>query len=177
MKKNYQKGIAIFIAVISVSSLLLIALAISDMAYKEQIISYSGRDSKIAFYAADTGVECALYHDLRGGPNGTFKFITKTGDPTPNPRPVCAGATVREFSETSALNQATSTFFFNLSASPLASPQACSIVRISKVIATDLTVKTKIDSRGYNTSCIVAVGNITLTQSPRNLERAFEVNY
>ncbi len=75
MKHTSQSGIAIFIAVIVVSALLFIAVSISSLSYKEQIISASARDSRVAFFAADSGAECALFHDLKGGNDINNPFV------------------------------------------------------------------------------------------------------
>lgn len=169
MNKNYKKGVAVFIAVVAVSALLLIALAISDISYKEQIISFSGRDSRIAFYAADAGVECALFHDLKGGADSLFKFSV------PGAEQVgvlsCNGATINSEINANA-DIVITTFYFNFPDSP----KSCAIVRVSKETNPDPEggFNTKIESRGYNNSCSGAGGP---TDGPRNLERSLEVTY
>ena len=65
--KNQQKGFTILVAVITAGILLIIAMSIGGIALKEQILSSSNKDSQIAFYAADTGMECAMYLDQKKG--------------------------------------------------------------------------------------------------------------
>ena len=49
-----------------ISSLLLsIGISIYNITLKELILSSYGRNSQFAFYAADTGLECALYWNIK----------------------------------------------------------------------------------------------------------------
>lgn len=89
-KKFYKKGITLLIAVLTAGVLLSISLAIFNIAIKELVISSTGRESQVAFYAADSGVECALYWDGQGefGETGQAKIdcagdddIRSTGAP------------------------------------------------------------------------------------------------
>ncbi len=65
IKKN--KGFVILFAVTISSILLAIALGVSNIALKEVKFGTSARETNNAFFAADTGVECALIHDKSGG--------------------------------------------------------------------------------------------------------------
>lgn len=50
-----------------ISSLLVaVGLSIFNLTLKEITLSTAGRESQIAFYAANSGMECALYGDLVG---------------------------------------------------------------------------------------------------------------
>ncbi len=60
-----QRGFTLFYAVLISSLLLAIGLAIFNITFKEVILSSGARESANAFYAADTGLECALYWDLK----------------------------------------------------------------------------------------------------------------
>ncbi len=62
--KSKKKGVTLLLAVLVSSLLLSIGLAIFNITIKELLISGSGRESQFAFYAADTGAECALYWDV-----------------------------------------------------------------------------------------------------------------
>jgi hypothetical protein len=61
IKKN--TGFAILFAVTLSSILLSIALGVANIATKEVKFSTSNRFSNDAFFAADTGIECAFYND------------------------------------------------------------------------------------------------------------------
>ncbi|MBP9771847.1 MAG: LamG domain-containing protein [Candidatus Pacebacteria bacterium] len=58
-------GFTLFYAVLTASLLLAIGIAIFNITFKELILSSGARESANAFYAADTGLECALYWDLK----------------------------------------------------------------------------------------------------------------
>ncbi|MEN9614167.1 MAG: hypothetical protein RLZZ347_474 [Candidatus Parcubacteria bacterium] len=60
-----QKGFALLFTVLVVSLLLAISLSISNITLRELVLSSATRDSHIAFYAADTALECALYLDTK----------------------------------------------------------------------------------------------------------------
>lgn len=173
MKINHKKGIAIFIAVISVSALLLIALAISDISYKEQIISFASKDSKIALYAADTGMECVLFYDLKGGPSGTFRFANHQGTGSATTISCGGNSSVRLY-ESNVGGVVMTTFYFN----PAQAGSACAFVTVGKTYnAGEDVIKTVIDARGYNTTCSGTGSTPTIRAGNRNLERAFQITY
>lgn len=63
--KNFhkRKGIALLMSVLVSSIFFVIAAAVFKIAFIEYTLSSTGKDSQFAFYAADTGAECALYWD------------------------------------------------------------------------------------------------------------------
>ncbi len=171
---NKKRGIAIFIAVVTVSALMLIALAISDIAYKEQIISASGRDSRIAFFAADSGVECALFHDLKGGSDSLFTFAKPGG--IAQVGTISCGELSLESHVSNSSSQTITTFYFNISETP----KACTIVRVVKADAGGGVFSTLIESRGYNNICKIespTPPNPLINEGDRNLERSIQVTY
>ena len=196
MKTPQHKGFAILISVIIMSTVLLIVYALSNISLKELQLSTAGRDSQVAFYAADTGMECALFWDTKntddnGVSRGYSAFSTSTpstiycamqaidgddnGDPftvptVPNPtRQVVGGGMLLAGSEKTS----TSTFYFitNVNAGQ---DSPCAIVRVAKRYgnvangeSTD-QIYTTIISRGYNTCDIT---------NPRRIERAVKATY
>jgi len=60
--------------VLIVSLMLAIGLGISDLTFKQTILSSLARDSQLAFYQADSGVECGMYYSENLGqfPRGTL---------------------------------------------------------------------------------------------------------
>src|SRR3989344_3546084 len=76
-----ERGITLFIAVIASSLLLLVSLAVVNITYKDILFSSSARDSQFAFYAADSGVECAMYWDFKNPSNISAFAITTEGTP------------------------------------------------------------------------------------------------
>ncbi|MFA5745155.1 MAG: hypothetical protein WC887_03005 [Candidatus Paceibacterota bacterium] len=64
MKKN-KTGFALLVAVIFMTVMLTLGLAISSIGYKQQVLASTAIQSQYAFYAADTALECALYIDQK----------------------------------------------------------------------------------------------------------------
>ncbi|MEK7459492.1 MAG: hypothetical protein AAB636_00300 [Patescibacteria group bacterium] len=65
MKNNIKKnnGFVILFSIILVSIILSIALGVGSIALQEVNFSTSSKNSNEAFFAADLGVECALFND------------------------------------------------------------------------------------------------------------------
>ena len=53
------------VAVVTAGILLVIAMSIGGIALKEQVLSTANKESQVAFYAADNGMECALFLDQK----------------------------------------------------------------------------------------------------------------
>lgn len=67
MKNNKKSGYAIMFTVVLVSIISLIGIGLSNITYKQLLLSSGAKDSQIAFYMSDMATECALYAD--NGPN------------------------------------------------------------------------------------------------------------
>lgn len=149
-----KKGFTLFIALVMMGTLLLIASAVVTIAVKQSFISTSGRESQHAFYAADTGIECALYWDVKN-PSGASAFSTTTGSTifcnkdanNQNNQWVVGGSYV------SVINR------INFLPDPF-----CAVVTVTKGV----NGSTQIDSLGYNT-CDPG--------SSRRVERAVRASY
>jgi hypothetical protein len=154
MKKYFtqsNKGFVILFAVTVAGILLSIALGVANIAYKEVKFGTSGKDTNEAFFAADTGAECALKHDASVAANNAF---TGSGTMT------CAGS-ARTVTLVSASNW--SFVVSNLGASGA----SCAKVTVSKSGATTTVV-----SKGYN------VGDSACASSNNGrVERELRVTY
>jgi len=62
-KLQRSGGFAMLFTVLVVSIMLAIGLGISDITYKQTLLSSLANDSQLAFYQADSGVECGMYYD------------------------------------------------------------------------------------------------------------------
>ena len=71
-----KAGFAMLFSVLISSLLVVIGLSIFNITLKELTISTSARESQVAFYAANSGIECALYWDLKG--NGSRSAFAST---------------------------------------------------------------------------------------------------
>jgi hypothetical protein len=157
-------------AVLVSSVLLSIGLSIFNLTLKEIELSSSGRESQFSFYAADTGIECALYWDFRG----TNIFATSTSSRTPSPaNPDCVATTTTQYINItpSVSNSSSATTVFNLEIpnTSVTSNYApyCARVTVTKTDSGGI-IETAIDSRGYNT-CDAS--------DPGRVERALKVTY
>lgn len=75
MKKNQnknQKGFVALFTVLLVSVILAMAIGIASISLKEIVLSASASDGNKAFYAADSGIECALYFEAQNPAPETF---------------------------------------------------------------------------------------------------------
>ncbi|MEK7134342.1 MAG: pilus assembly PilX N-terminal domain-containing protein [Patescibacteria group bacterium] len=81
-----DRGFVLPLAVLLAGILLSIGLAIFSITLKELTLSSSGRESQIAFFAADAGTECALYWDVRHPNFQTTIFDTYTASESALPK-------------------------------------------------------------------------------------------
>ncbi|MBI5134273.1 MAG: hypothetical protein HZA81_02725 [Candidatus Taylorbacteria bacterium] len=162
-----EKGFALLFAVLTGSVLLSIGLSIFNLTVKELLLSSSGRESQFAFYAADTGAECALYWDFKG--TGVFATSSSTHSPSPsNPDCVDTIGTPQTINVTNYLSRTSNSAVTQFSLTIPNSPAAyCAIVTVTKTAPSGI-IKTEIDSRGYNTCDTTDKGRV---------ERALKVSY
>lgn len=77
-KNNKQKGFVLLFAVLISTLVLAVGISMISIALKQVVLSGSGRDSQYAFYAANTGAECATYWDLASSSVFTSTVIPGT---------------------------------------------------------------------------------------------------
>jgi len=154
-----EAGFALLIAVIFMSVMLAFGLALGSLAYKQQILSSSARQSHYAFYAADAALECALYADQK---QGLFAYKS---EPEGAPTMTCEGLPATSdllfrdaerwvISQRVSLNEDT----------------ACADVTISKPSGAGAHF---IFSQGYDVSCAVVAD----PQGARFVARGINVRY
>lgn len=176
-----NEGYTMLFAVLVSTVLLSIGIFILNVSKKEVLLSSIGRESAIAFYAADGGVECAHYWNVQ--PSSPLGFDSAGVQGTASI--FCGGPQPLIITWTSSLgsNPPTSEAVFNIAvqSSTVAPiyPGFCATVSVKKEyvkdtinttdefgVATTREVysvsKTIIDSRGYNT-CVPG--------DPRRVER------
>ncbi len=165
-----KNGFVLAFAVLISGILLSIGLGIFAITLKELILSSTGRESQFAFYAADSGGECALYWDIRHGGFPVSVFATSSnstllpsGSNVPcNSEDITVVSTGWDPStgwttENVTNNKATTIFdmVFNNG--------SCATIKVIKDNGT-----TRIDSRGYNTCDL---------SSTRRVERGIRIEY
>lgn len=146
--------------------------------YKQLVLSTADRESQIAFYAADTGMECAYYWDFRADLSGSttqsiFQTVTPLVTPLATLAPTCAGQNIvttagptgeAAFDRTqtpSNPGEDATTFFIT----GLNGTQACAYVIVKK---NKTTATTTIESHGQN-RCILG--------DTKRVERAIQFRY
>ncbi len=149
--KKQKKGFTLLIAVVTTSILLLVSFVVGNIALKQLMLAYSSQESQYSFYAADSGIECAIYWDLHyaGGTQSAFA-TSSPGSIRCNNQTVATGG--------GGSGSPTSTFTITLS-------KGCAIVSVTKFNNGDTTI----NSRGYNDSCSGG--------SSRRFERGIIVTY
>lgn len=166
MQKLFQKnkGFVILIATLLSGLFLLIGSFIFNISLKELILSSGGRESQFAFYAADSGIECALYWDIK---HSVFATSTHSGSSPSNIFCNNQDITANEYwlwkkDPPTTDNKAETTFSFKMFPDDLTRLD-CVVVIVHKENGA-----TWIESRGYNT-CDV--------NSLRRVERGLRMTY
>lgn len=162
--RRNNSGFTLFIALIVSSLLLAIGFSLSTIILKQLIFANSGKESQLAFYAADSGAECALYWDRKNVDgltdfNGAFTasstfddIFCGTGGPVTS-QTAQVGSFVRFIDLPN--QQATTTFYVDYSDNDPLNPnhKACAKVTVFKWVDSSGPIpveKTQIESRGYN---------------------------
>jgi Tfp pilus assembly protein PilX len=169
--QNTQKGFTLIFAIFLSTIILSITLSMMYILYKELVLSTVDRESQIAFFAADVGMECGQYWDFRADLNGSTTqsyFIQGTGAVGLPASLYCAGQNILTNAgpngETAFYKDSVTektTFYLN----NIGGGSSCATVIVTKL---SFTGKSKIESHGYN-RC--------LATDPRRVERAIEFNY
>jgi len=159
--KNTKQAFVILIAVLVSTLVISIGAFIASIAVKELQLSASGRESQNAFYAADSALECALYHDLRieqfGSSTGTPSLVYCNGENFPI-----------SISSGDPVNSDTR-FEISFTHNGLTADQSpYARVRVLKSDIGTIDDKTIIEAQGYN---------VKDNTRPNRVERALQVVY
>lgn len=158
-KIKSEHGFALLVSILVSSIVLAIGLSIITITLKQLQFSNIGRESEIAFYAADAGMECALYYDYSTN-GGHFDYQT-----TMSPNNItCMGQTL----DVTPSAPVGSTQTTNFQVTWGTSPTVCAVVTVKKYfnassqVTIDATTGdvcplgvtcTRTTSKGYNVSC------------------------
>lgn len=193
-EKKVSGGFTLFVAMIVTALILSIGFSIGNIVLKEITLSSSGKESQIAFYAADSISECALYWDRKDvdgvSPIGISPFATDTPAVGPNiikcgtgvdgVTPGLIGAFTQIYGNDAGATAAADALYATTSfyASFQDVGGDASIVACGKVTISKTPIKTTIDARGYNVgySGDSRTGSCNLT-NPRTVERGLRVYY
>ncbi|HUO56283.1 MAG TPA: pilus assembly PilX N-terminal domain-containing protein [Candidatus Paceibacterota bacterium] len=190
-----KRGFALLIAAMVAAVVLLIASSIFDIAQKQVILASISQQSQYAFFAADTGAECALYWDDRiqyfgpGAPNDPDGLLQGGNISCDNQNPAVtntnAGGPVPPFNPNGG-NHPSSPYNYTLEFTVTLNNNAeCADVFITKCAGSiddngncttngGSTISTQVRANGYNASCANA-----LVQNPplTILQRRVILNY
>ncbi len=155
-------GFVALFTVLIAGIILTMAIGIANVTYKELVLSSEARDANIAFFAADTGAECALYWDIG---NNTNVFYTGQLNPI-----YCNDQTI-SFS-TPSLDMYMFEFAPTL--------DTCAVVSVNKNFPIDVNgvsvSHTRITSRGFTAQC-TGDGSFQPVLSPKSIERSVRATY
>lgn len=158
---SLQSGYALLIAVLVSGLILAMGLGLLSIVEKKIILSSTTRESERAFYAADSGAECALFWD-RKYPGFTGTPFAETASSRPPTSGVsCDGEDIANAWTISDLTGTGAKTSFTLSFEN----GTCATVLVEKI---NTGRRTDIKSRGLST-CNAS--------SPRVVERALRVFY
>ncbi len=168
-----MKGFTLLYASLIVSLILSVAMSIAHIALTEVLLSSAGKDSQSAFYAADTGLECALYYENNVEATGGARFFPyKDGNDL-------VGSSANDISSNLECGTVSPTsVLVNLGANDTATTTSKFSIQTSSGICFGVVVEKKkrdafstdlyIESRGYS-SCDVG--------SPRRVERGLYTTF
>ena len=172
--KNLQRGVTLLISVLVTGLLLAIGTAILNITLKQFQLAAVSRDSAVAFYAADAGLECGKYWDRSPVDGGAFSI-----DGGGWTRPLCMGVETALRNSDRRANEPQ--ILGDMTWGPIG--ELCTKVQVTKFYDNssdvDMTPErrcpqgfscTIIESRGYNRAC-------TDLDSPRTVERAIRAIY
>lgn len=163
MINKYNKGYTLLFAIIVATLVLSIGSFILSVSRKQLLLSTSARDSVLAFYAADSGIQCAILRqdwltDLSTNENDQINCSSSNAL-------IINNGTYKSFA-----------MFFENEQDP--DNQSCArvVVSQSEDLATG-NVTTTIESRGYNVGRSKTADQNCDTPSPNKVERAIRVTY
>lgn len=177
-----NKGFTLFIALIVSSILLMVGFSIGNIILKQIQLSTAGRESQIAFYAADSAAECAMYLDRKDTAGNSvidLAFGTTTDLTTVQGYEMkCGSGTdgeglIKVTSKDVVGNNATTTFYVDYRD---VSGGTYGYSSCAKVVVGRSGDNTVIDARGYNAGYDVAEERCDIT-NPRTVERGLLLTY
>lgn len=180
-------GFTLFVAMIVSSLLLAVGFSIGNIILKQLLLAGSGKDSQVAFYAADSGAECVQFWDTKdsaGTPvfESPFSASSTLGAVAVVKCGIAASSTKTISGDSLTSN---STVIIDLSSNTNGENyKSCALVKIEKgSTRTDIGAGvfqdipyTKITSRGYN-SPILSDKSGCDTSNPRTVERGLLIQY
>ena len=177
-----SNGFTVIYAALFAGLMIAIGVSIYTIAIKELVLSSASRESQFAFYAADTGIECAQYWDFHGQQDvsmsvfatstakapqigeGSGKVFCNTADIVSN----TSGWAVSDVTiPNSGVPKTMTRFQIQFSPEPY-----CTVVEVTKTVNDPINFPsqsfTDIKAHGYNTCD---------STDPQRVERGIETTY
>lgn len=172
MKKD--TGFTLFIALTITATLLLVAAGIVTIALRQSFLTGSSRESQYAFYAADSGIECAIYWDVKNG-TGFSAFSPTSPDPTTiNCNADAANTTEKVKTNPEKIIGGTVGGAATFGGQSSIQPSVFRITFFPKPYCADVTVTKNVDG----TTQIISNGfNTCDSENPRRTQRSVKVTY
>ncbi len=170
MKNKHNRGFTLLLAALISSIVLSLGVAVFSIAQKQLILTSQGRFSQVAFYAADSAAECALYWDMRYQYFGITPAVAT---------PRCDG---QQWTTTLTGNRASGNYRLDFSYAPNG---YCATVSVTKAQSGSGVITTIIHADGYSAkvststpmATIVAACTAAIQNDPNILERSVELRY
>lgn len=190
-KKNKSGGFTLLFALLVSVLVLAVGASVISVSLRQSVLSNTGRESQYAFYAANTGIECALYWDVNPPSQDVnvrvFPFnngiITQTRDTVNLNNVKCAGGNIEDgsgfpsgsggYTGNWEDNGNTTIFRIALSDQSVTAdiPEHnvyCAEVKVEKSLSPEGDILTTITSQGLNTCNI---------DNPRAVQRGLVLQY
>jgi len=158
--KGRERGVVLFIALVTASIVLAIGMSILHLTLKDFVLSSAVRESEMAFSAADAGMECALYWQQ--------SVVARQAPHTKGMFEPLGGGSIRCMGDARAFtNTAGASTTFDVE---WGTPKLCAKVEVRRYVgSSNCTVGTciAIVSRGYNRACSQLSGTRVIERALR----------
>lgn len=172
--KEKNKAFTLFVSLIVASLLLAVGFSIGNILIKQLTLASSGSGSLIAFYAADSAAECAMYWDRKNSEGISVEESPFSTSTLSDIRIVCGKGVGADDDDTgeglvygfrkvcndgicgAGAISATTTFYVDTSDPTDTSTRSCAFVTVAKTYNPLTGIEdTSIDSRGYNGELLI----------------------
>ncbi len=163
-----NKGYTLLFAVLVSSIVLAVGISILSIGKKEFLLATASRESVLAFYAADTGFECALIRDSYIATSSTAGISIE-----------CINQSITMFPTFPNNDNGTGLFTFDIRMG--SNSKSCAKVTVLKYYELNSNLgiyapASRIESRGYNTGWDTNTNTCSIN-SPNRVERAIRYTY
>lgn len=153
-KQMNNSGFAMLFTVLIISLILSISLGISNVTFKQTILSSLAKDSQVAFYQADSATECGVYYD-------TIDKFPLGSDISSLPSQITCGDSTFDMDYSISYND-----YLVFKQSGVSSIEPCASIVFDKVT-----------NAPENEAIVKGIGYSVCGESPRQVQRALQVTY